>query len=98
MMSDDSDDIVKFDTNGNVIGVLTHSDLAAPQGVAFDERGHLFSSSFSRNLVAEFDAEGHYVQTITEGNPQVPRSIAFDPTPATSVNASSWTRLKSRYR
>lgn len=74
-----SHDIVKFDTDGNDLGELTHPDLTGPQGVAFDDRGHLFSSSFYQDGVVEFDANGNYVQTITEGNLNVPRSIAFAP-------------------
>jgi uncharacterized protein YjiK len=40
-----SHNIVKFDTEGNFLGQLSHPDLTGPQGVAFVERGHLFSSS-----------------------------------------------------
>ena len=93
-----SHNIVKFDTDGNLLGTLTHPDLTGPQGVAFDERGHMFSSSFFKNLVVEFDAAGNYVQTIDEGSLQVPRSIAFDPAPTTAVGVSSWSHVKILFR
>ncbi|MCH7965742.1 MAG: T9SS type A sorting domain-containing protein [Bacteroidetes bacterium] len=73
-----SNNIVKFDTFGNMLGVITHPDLPVPQGIAFDDRGHFFSSSFSQNKIVEFDVNDNYVQTITAGNLQVPRSIAFE--------------------
>ncbi|MCH7516620.1 MAG: T9SS type A sorting domain-containing protein [Bacteroidetes bacterium] len=81
-----SNNIVKFDTLGNMVGVITHPDLPAPQGIAFDNRGHFFSSSFSAHKIVEFDENDNYVQTITSGNLQVPRSIAFKHLkPVTSV-------------
>ena len=81
-----SSNIVKFDTLGNVIGTITHSDLTGPQGIAFDDRGHFFSSSFFQNKIVEFDENDNYVQTITDGNLNVPRSIAFEPLiPVTSI-------------
>ncbi|MCH6575327.1 MAG: T9SS type A sorting domain-containing protein, partial [Bacteroidetes bacterium] len=82
-----SNNIVKFDTFGNMLGVITHPDLPVPQGIAFDDRGHFFSSSFSQNKIVEFDENDNYVQTITAGNLQVPRSIAFEQlNPVTSVD------------
>ena len=43
--------IAKFDTNGIYMGSLVHPDLTGPQGIAFDDRGHLFSSSFYQNQI-----------------------------------------------
>jgi len=69
-----------------MLGVITHPDLPALQGIAFDDRGHFFSSSFSAHKIVEFDENDNYVQTITAGNLQVPRSIAFEQLdPVTSV-------------
>ncbi|UCH66513.1 MAG: T9SS type A sorting domain-containing protein, partial [Ignavibacterium sp.] len=73
-----SNNIIKFDTLGNVLGTIAHPDLPVPQGIAFDDRGHFFSSSFSQNNIVEFDENDNYVRTITAGNLQVPRSIAFE--------------------
>jgi hypothetical protein len=82
-----SNNIVKFDTMGNVLGTISHPDLPVPQGIAFDDRGHFFSSSFSQNKIVEFDNNDSYVKTITSGNLQVPRSIAFEHLdPVTSVD------------
>ena len=72
-----SNNIVKFDTGGGLLGEITHPDLTGPQGVAFDDRGHLFSSSFYQHQVVEFDGDGNYVQTITDGDLSIPRSVTF---------------------
>ena len=69
--------ICRFDTSGNYLGQFSHPDLTGPQGIAFDERGHLFSSSFYQHKLVEFDASLNYVQTVTAGALQVPRSVAF---------------------
>jgi DNA-binding beta-propeller fold protein YncE len=37
-----SNNIVKFDNDGNFLKTITHPDLPAPQGIAFDEHGHFF--------------------------------------------------------
>lgn len=62
-----SNSIVNFDTEGNYMGLLQYPDLTFPQGVVFDDKGHLFSISLNQNNIVEFDAAGIYVRTITEG-------------------------------
>jgi hypothetical protein len=79
-----SNNIVMFDTSGAFLGTLSHADLTGPQGIAFDDNGHFFSSSFYLNTVVEFDENNAYVRTITDGGLQVPRSIAFLPSDAPS--------------
>ncbi len=81
-----SNNIVKFDTLGNMLGVITNPDLPAPQGIAFDDKGHFLSSSSSVHKIVEFDENDNYVQTISAGNLQVPRSIALKHlNPVTSI-------------
>ena len=82
-----SHNIVMFDTDGGYLGELTHPDLTGPQGLAFDDQGHLFSSSFFQNNIVQFAADGSYLRTITEGALSVPRSIAFVPVPEPSTVA-----------
>jgi len=74
-----SHNIVKFTTAGAYLGQLTHPDLTGPQGIAIDERGHLFSSSYFLDRLVEFDSGGAYVRTITAGALDTPRSLAFVP-------------------
>ena len=88
--SGNTNNIIKFDTDGNLLGEVTHPDLPAPQGIAFDERGHFFSSSFSGDTIVEFDENDAYVQTITGDELDVPRSIAFVPITIEAVPAASW--------
>lgn len=80
--------LVRFDTSGTLLGTMDHPDLPLPQGIAFDDRGRMFATSFSAHQIVEFDAEGNYVRTITDGGLQTPRCIAFDPQEtATSIVA-----------
>ena len=86
-----SDNIVKFSTDGSLLGQVTHADLPAPQGIAFDERGHFFSSSFSQDTIVEFDENDAYVQTIAGDELSVPRIIAFKPfTLEAAPSVSEW--------
>jgi WD40 repeat protein len=72
-----SHNIVRFQTDGTYLGVITHPDLTGPQGVAFDDREHLWSSSFYQDKLVELLSDGTHVQTITAGGLDIPRSIAF---------------------
>ena len=47
---------------------ISNPDLTGPQGVAFDDRGHLFSSSFYLDQIVEFDTTWDYIYTIAGGN------------------------------
>ena len=71
--------IPRVDTDGNHLRSITHPDLTGPQGVAFDDRGHLFSASFYQDQIVEFDPGGNYVRTITDGGLDIPRSMSFIP-------------------
>lgn len=74
-----SHNVVKFTTDGTFLGELTHPDLTGPQGVVFDDRGHLFSSSFYQDRIVEFDENDQHVQTLLTGGLDIPRSLAFHP-------------------
>lgn len=69
--------VVILDGNGKLEGVFSHADLAGAQGLAFDDRGHLFVSSGFRNAVVEFDRSGGHVQTVTGGKLSFPDGVAF---------------------
>ncbi len=72
-----SDNICVFTTGGTFLAQLVHPDLPQPQGLAFDERGHLFATSFSLDTLVEFDDGLNWVRTITAGGLDTPRSLAF---------------------
>lgn len=78
-----SNSIALYDNSGAYLGSLAHPDLTGPQGVAFDDRGHLYASSYYKNQIVEFDPAGSYVQTITGGALDIPRSLAFRSGPST---------------
>lgn len=91
-----SNNICLFDTAGNFLGQITHPHLPVPQGLAFDDRGHLFASSFSFNTLVEFDASGAWVRTILAGGLDAPRSLAFARLPSVPQHSRAASGLQPR--
>ena len=78
--------VVVLDRDGTVQAELSHRDLAGPQGLAFDDRRHLFVSCCFRDWIVEFDSSGRYVRTIAGGQLSFPGGIAFSSMPMGDVD------------
>ena len=61
------DNVRKFDTNGNDLGLFVTSNLSGPTNIWFDANGDLLVSDYDGTAVKRFDSTGSYVNNFITG-------------------------------
>lgn len=61
------DNVRKFDTNGNDLGLFINSNLLGPTNIWFDAAGDMLVSDYNGTAVKRFDAAGTYVNNFLTG-------------------------------
>ena len=61
------DNIRKFDTNGNDLGLFINSNLLGPTNIWFDAAGDMLVSDYNGTAVKRFDSAGTYVSDFLTG-------------------------------
>ena len=61
------DNVRKFDTNGNDLGLFINSNLLGPTNIWFDAAGDMLVSDYNGTAVKRFDAAGIYVNDFLTG-------------------------------
>lgn len=61
------DNVRKFDSNGNDLGLFVTSNLSGPTNIWFDANGDLLVSDYDGTAVKRFDSTGSYVNNFITG-------------------------------
>lgn len=61
------DNVRKFDTNGNDLGLFINSNLLGPTNIWFDAAGDMLVSDYNGTAVKRFDSEGTYLNNFLTG-------------------------------
>lgn len=70
--------VLRYTREGEPVDEFTNIPIPQAIGMAWDESGDFFVSSYSKDCVLKFNSEGEFVDTLIDSNLEGPTNIWFD--------------------